>query len=120
MSLSDALAPRFTILSTVDCQPALSWRREMERSSSWHCEQTFSVSALPVASGSWAKAVAPKRSATARSLVFNRETETINRSIVSAEEHLRAAAGEASVARDKRGDHLPTIPQFLARRAVEG
>src|SRR5689334_10454316 len=92
----------------------------MERSSSWHWEQTFSVSALPVPAGSWAKAGAASRTATAHILMFNREAEAIERSVVSAEEYLRAAAGEAAVARDERGDRLAAIPEFLPGCAVEG
>src|SRR4051812_6862162 len=103
----------------VACQAARSWRGAMERSSSWHWEQSFSVSALPGPGGSWAKAAAAKRSRIAATgecrqecrhgklkacsterLVLDREAEGIEHPIMSTKIQLRAASGEAAAVGD--------------------
>src|ERR1022692_4019512 len=52
----------------VACHPARSCRRETERSTSWHCAQSFWVSALPGPSGSCAHAPAATNEKTAAAL----------------------------------------------------
>src|SRR5689334_17895576 len=113
ISLSEAFMPRPAILSMVACHPARSWRREMERSNSWHWAQSFSISALPGPAGSCASAVAARRR-----LMLNREAERIKSAVIGAEIDLTAAAGEAAAV-DEGGDRLAAVPEGRAARAVE-
>src|SRR5580765_1388841 len=95
ISVGVAFMPRPAILSTVDCQAARSWRRETERSISWHWAQSFSTSDLPGPAGSWAKAdtAAKKNAPTNRGmpgrkacateeLVFDGEAECIEGAVL--------------------------------------